>query len=650
MIKADFLQSCNRLKILDLSNNYIETIDDNAFGSLKKLKVLNLNSNRLKQVTNKWSIRNLPNLTHLKMNQNNISKIDPLSFENMISLKTLDLNSNQLSLENVNNGAFVIHPDNPLRQLNLSNNSLTTVTIGQMFGMNSLTWLDLSHNPIDYFTSNLWNQMKSLRTLIVSHTNLMLIKENTFRDLSMLRKLYIESANVEVIFDDAFVTLKNLRKLFLSNNRLRQMSKEVFEPMKNLQKFIMESKEMKCECFLQWIFTWRQQGSISRFNQTKVKCLNRNGDYVDLFTLKLEQQCDKIDSKPFIKPNYDKKWSLNGSYYKMECSYSTNIEDKSIKIIWLKDGNELNFKFDSRRVPFAITHRKNSLWQYKSLLQFRSITEADKGDYQCRVSFSNGHFIDSEKRQMKIYVSPKFIRPIVTHLLSTINKEVVISCEASGVPEPKISLKKTGTADAFISRRIVIDQKFPGLFLLKSLKRSDSGDYQCIASNDAGMNTYQFTLHVNNPIFKAELTKRVGESNITLECQLNQKQWKKIIWQKNGYPIKEDVENITFKTLNLEDNGNYTCYVHVIDDTVVETNIILNVQIYEPFNQLKFWIIAITCGLVLIFGFATFIIGTRCVYKKNRNDTFDEVDSSYISTKDNNMYYISYSSSDDEQQ
>lgn len=124
------------LRTLDLSQNAIESIEEDPFRTLHTLEVLNLSANAL-------------------------AKINPAGFSGLNSLKCLDLSRNNLTVL----GDEVLVPLSTLQHLNLSNNHLETLN-EQCFGsLIMLQQLDVSWNRLARVASL---QLPSLARLLLA--------------------------------------------------------------------------------------------------------------------------------------------------------------------------------------------------------------------------------------------------------------------------------------------------------------------------------------------------------------------------------------------------------------------------------------------------------------------------------------------------
>ncbi|XP_058461471.1 oligodendrocyte-myelin glycoprotein-like [Malaya genurostris] len=92
----DFLKGLNKIRDLDLSNNYLEKIDLSSFDAIKDLTSLKLAHNRIRTVTTFANLLHLPRLTTLTLNNNQLSILDASQWQFNV-LQDLLLSNNRLS-------------------------------------------------------------------------------------------------------------------------------------------------------------------------------------------------------------------------------------------------------------------------------------------------------------------------------------------------------------------------------------------------------------------------------------------------------------------------------------------------------------------------------------------------------------------------
>ena len=209
------IYSLNNLKLLDMSNNKITSIDNEKFKALNSLVEIDMSKNKLREIPDsiqylsyleiaKFSnneILNVPNglggLTRLKrlyLDNNSIQFLPPQVFSNMIALEELYLFKNRLESINFNN-----------------NNSLFD-------NMKHLKFLDLHSNNLTYFC--LFKEMPVLDSLLLSYNQISRIEGiNNCLNLTNLDVNNNKIAN----FPRDILQLKKLSTLNLQNNDLNEI-------------------------------------------------------------------------------------------------------------------------------------------------------------------------------------------------------------------------------------------------------------------------------------------------------------------------------------------------------------------------------------------------------------------------------------------
>ena len=181
---------------LDLSNKFIETIDENAFNRYELIS-LNLSSNFITKIQN----LNLGSLKSLDISNNKISVIENL--ENLTKLQVLNLQCNRI------HSLFLLNPLNFLLSLDLSYNPIFDFPYSNIFP--NLTSLTLDYCYIDSFQSI--NTFKNLKRLSLSHNK---ITEDIVLELPLLEYLNVSYNKISTL--QAFVNLVSLTFLDISYN------------------------------------------------------------------------------------------------------------------------------------------------------------------------------------------------------------------------------------------------------------------------------------------------------------------------------------------------------------------------------------------------------------------------------------------------
>lgn len=160
-IKTAAFINLSELRSVNLENNKIEEIQLGAFQRTPDIKFINLRGNRLKQLNSNW-LQDLPNLQNLNVSYNTITNMEG-AFDNVIDIEILDISHNSLiSISTKNFNSL-----RSLRILNLSYNLIHKIENGAFMTVKKLRLLNLYNNNITYFTSETLNNWLPLHDLII---------------------------------------------------------------------------------------------------------------------------------------------------------------------------------------------------------------------------------------------------------------------------------------------------------------------------------------------------------------------------------------------------------------------------------------------------------------------------------------------------
>lgn len=201
------------LQILDLRNNSIGFIEDNALLPLYNLHTLNLAENRLNAIS-PLLFNGLFVLSKLTLNNNLIVTIDSRAFKNCSDLKELDLSSNALLEvpEAVQELTF-------LKTLDLGENQISDFRNGTFKNLNQLTGLRLIDNVIGNLTRGMFWDLPNLQVLNLAKNKIQSIERGTFERNTQIEAIRLD-ANFLSDINGVFAALASLLWLNLSENHL----------------------------------------------------------------------------------------------------------------------------------------------------------------------------------------------------------------------------------------------------------------------------------------------------------------------------------------------------------------------------------------------------------------------------------------------
>ena len=236
----DGMEGFTILGSLDVSNNDLETIDENIY-DVKSLVRLIADENNISSISPK--IKNLTKISILFLRQNQISELPeeitelaslttlalsanliedlPTNIGDLSGLKTLTMQDNQLSSLPVSIGSL-----NELTDLNVQRNQLTSLP-SSMVNLNNLTHLTIGNNNLGELTSSI-TSLPSLISLSINNNNITSIP-SSIGQLTTLENLNLIDNNISVIPLE-INSLVKLTVLNLSRNNLNTFSSEINLP------------------------------------------------------------------------------------------------------------------------------------------------------------------------------------------------------------------------------------------------------------------------------------------------------------------------------------------------------------------------------------------------------------------------------------
>jgi hypothetical protein len=183
-IEEDAFSVAQNLTDLDLSNNKLIKIGSGMLTGLDQLKILNLKSNQIKEI--EMFPNQLKNLQNLTLSSNNLTDLDEETFSELSALEKLDLSYNQLESIRAVSGL------KSLIDLSLEGNKIRNIESGKFQNLTSLKKLNLRNNQINETGNEDFKGLESLNILILSGNPIKEISERSFLDLKNLTELYLD--------------------------------------------------------------------------------------------------------------------------------------------------------------------------------------------------------------------------------------------------------------------------------------------------------------------------------------------------------------------------------------------------------------------------------------------------------------------------
>ncbi|XP_060809370.1 protein slit isoform X2 [Amyelois transitella] len=285
---------------LDLRNNGITIIEDNAFDGAANIQELFLDGNQLKTITDKMFF-GLHSLSVLSLTNNKIRCITPGAFDHLTTLSTLNLESNPLECtchtawlstwlrtRRLSPAATCSSPP-ALSGASLSRLDITdfkcsaedkgclapdycpapctcTGTVVRCSRAQlteppaniprHTTELYLESNEIASITADQIRHLTQLTRLDLSNNKISVLPNNTFEALSKLSTLIVSYNRLRCVQRDALKGLTQLRVLSLHGNNISMLADGVFRDLESISHVALGSNPLYCDCNARWLSEW----------------------------------------------------------------------------------------------------------------------------------------------------------------------------------------------------------------------------------------------------------------------------------------------------------------------------------------------------------------------------------------------------------
>ena len=228
-INANRFQSLKGLQELDLSSNYLSTLNDRVFGSLQTLIYLNLSFNNL-EILEDQCFMGLDELRKLDLGFNRLKTLPPSIFQSLNKLEYLFLDVNEIAILDAN----LFMGLGKLKIIFLRDNMLSVLPMSIFMSLNELELLTLSSNQLKSIQTELFQVTKKLQYLNIGNNLIEVIDEELFQGLGDLEVLYLGYNMFTSLPNKLFQSLATLNILGIEANQIASLSKETFEGLAHL--------------------------------------------------------------------------------------------------------------------------------------------------------------------------------------------------------------------------------------------------------------------------------------------------------------------------------------------------------------------------------------------------------------------------------
>lgn len=295
-VSGHAFSSLKRIKEIILSENKIDTINDNAFFNVgDTLESIDISNNELGSNSGTNDLPHLKELAFLKrlsLAHNMLQSIPKLNGLGDGSSVHLDLSNNKITTISASDLAAFVHR---LGGLDLTGNGITSIDdqafsratslqsllIKDQSGISfnemdvpssltqassSLTELDLSNIGRQLTATTLWpvvGQLKSLQIIRLASAELNAIPDFAFRNLVHLKELDLKYNNLASLNDKTFVGPRGLEILNLQSTGIKFIPKCLLHQHTSVISLDMQYTVVNCDCSIKYLVEDIENGNIT---------------------------------------------------------------------------------------------------------------------------------------------------------------------------------------------------------------------------------------------------------------------------------------------------------------------------------------------------------------------------------------------------
>ncbi|XP_011147036.1 protein artichoke isoform X1 [Harpegnathos saltator] len=327
--------NASKLLLLDASKNRIKTIGKEDLKGVPLLEQLQITSNNLKRI-HPHAFNHLDQLTYVDISDNNISSLTEHHFRANARLQVLLMNDNPslqilpvfktsgltyetfstFRFECENCGLKNIYPQTfdempALNKLNLARNQLEGLPNGLLSQLSSLRDLDLSDNMISTLQPDMFHGAESLGKLNLAGNPLRTLQVTPFLKTPVLFKLDVSRCSLERVWSEARVPLKSLKFLSVRDNLLRRITVEELKATPKLSGLDLSHNPMDCDNEFNEAVQWLTDRGVKPTEMIKyysdfLAGHDGESDGISEWTDLAKTVCDGIEDGPPIRQFPDK--------------------------------------------------------------------------------------------------------------------------------------------------------------------------------------------------------------------------------------------------------------------------------------------------------------------------------------------------------
>lgn len=474
--------------------------------------------------------------------------------------------------------------------LDLRFNHIQEILPNTFKNQGKITTLLLNNNHIIRLDNGSFDGLSQLRYLYLYKNRIKTIAKDAFRGLGKLEQLYLHFNEIRELDRDTFKNMSSLERLFLQNNKLSHVPVGIFRHTPTLKRLRLDSNALICDCAILWLANMLKDTEGS--TQAAATCMYPNALQGKSITALQESEFNC--KKPSIMEGpSDVELTFGGTMY-LSCKVDGNPQPD---VVWLHDENEIE-----------IHSAKRHKLMHDGTLVIENAQESDQGVYECMARNVLGE-AKSRKAKMKrqVRVGPGFRSRVAestdfnnilqgsrTHFApgslqsnrvtslrkpwftlvprdQTLTKGslLTLQCQARGEPAPTIEWTRNDQpiTDHF---RTLFSPEVNNRMTISDVQTSDSGTYQCTATNRAGRVTASARITILEPpaIIEAPVDQilEAGEDAV-FYCQVEGDPTPTVTWFRKGrvitpggrISITNGGSRVVIRNVAKDDQTTYLC-------------------------------------------------------------------------------------------
>lgn len=331
-IERNFCETFKWLRVLDLSNLKVESLQKNMFVDAKNLQHLIAPQNHLTEIPALLFIY-AKKIIEVNFSNNSISHVNSLAFVGAENLEILDLSLNKID----HLDATTLNLPK-LLTLDLSHNDLTITEDHTFDNMTNLRHLNLSFNPIGNLKIETFAHLTNLMELNLKRTNITAIELGTFSHQHRLTLLDLSENNLkELDFSHFMPILPDLHLLYLNGNQLTHLNGFTNDLLPNLLSLDIKNNKFNCTYLLNFMKTvnWQKLRlplDTNAINPLQSSIRGINCEIVTEIAIKEEEEI-KATAETNVTTEIKSETETKCAFYDL---------DKSLKMIFNATSSKIN--------------------------------------------------------------------------------------------------------------------------------------------------------------------------------------------------------------------------------------------------------------------------------------------------------------------